>query len=458
MEENSKDYRKLVIIICLTSGLVPFMGSALNLAIPYINKELELTAVTVGWLQTIYLLSTAIFQIPSARIADIVGRKKIFILGLLFFFLSSLFSGFANSGTLLLIHRFIMGVGSAMMFSTSNAILVSKTPPQMRGKALGINTAAVYFSLASAPIIGGGLTQYFGWKSIFFASALISFIAMVGAVFYIKDNWKTDKQYSFDYWGATLYAIGLSALIYGFSTLPQTQGFILTLGGAFLLFYFGYYEKKQESPVFNIELFLGNRVFRMSLLSALINYSSTFAVSFMLSIYLQYARGLSPRDAGLILVAQPIIMTLVTIKAGSLSDRKSPTILATIGMFIVFIGLICLIFLSATTHFAYIITILIVLGFGFGLFSSPNTNVIMGSVTKKDYSGASASMGTMRLTGQAFSMGLAMLAFSMTIGNNSFENVEARYLISAMRITFIISSILCLIGVYTSSIRKRPIK
>ncbi|MFA6834495.1 MAG: MFS transporter, partial [Bacteroidaceae bacterium] len=236
MEENSKDYRKLVIVICLASGLVPFMGSALNLAIPYINKELELTAVTVGWLQTIYLLSTAIFQIPSARISDIVGRKKIFILGLLFFFLSSLFSGFSNSGTLLLIHRFIMGVGSAMMFSTSNAILVSKTPPQMRGKALGINTAAVYFSLASAPIIGGGLTQYLGWKSIFFASALISFIAMIGAVFYIKDNWKTDKQYSFDYWGATLYAIGLSALIYGFSTLPQTQGFILTLGGAFLLF------------------------------------------------------------------------------------------------------------------------------------------------------------------------------------------------------------------------------
>ncbi|NMA75084.1 MAG: MFS transporter [Bacteroidales bacterium] len=454
MEQNKKNYRRLVVVICLAAGLVPFMGSSLNLALPYINKELGLTAVTSSWLQTTYLLSTAIFQIPAARVADILGRRKIFLTGILLFCLSSLFSIFSTSGEILIFHRFMMGVGSAMTFSTSVAILVANTPETKRGKALGINTAAVYFSLASAPILGGALTQYLGWKSIFIASAIISFITLTGGIFYIKDEWKIKEKTSFDYWGSFLYAIGLFALIYGFSTLPSTSGCILTLFGALLLFFFGYYEKKQTDPVFNITLFLNNRVFRMSLLSALINYSSTYAISFMLSIYLQYVRGLSPQNAGLILVAQPIIMTFVTIKAGSLSD-KSPTLLATLGMFIVSLGLLSLSFLSETISLTYIISALVFLGFGFGLFSSPNTNIIMGSVTQKDYSGASASMGTMRLTGQAFSMGLAMMAFSFTIGNNAFESVDKSDLILATRITFIVSAILCLIGVYTSSVRKK---
>ena len=455
MEKDRKIYRRLVVVICLAASLVPFMGSSLNLALPHINKELNLTALTSSWLQTTYLLSTAIFQIPAARVADILGRKKIFLAGILLFCLSSLFSVFSTSGEMLLFHRFIMGVGSAMTFSTSMAILVAKTPEAKRGKALGINTAAVYFSLASAPIIGGALTQHLGWKSIFITSAIISLITFIGGLLYIKDEWKTEGKSAFDYLGSLLYAIGLSTLIYGFSNLPNTSGFLLALLGSIVLFYFAQYEKRQANPVFNITLFLRNRVFRMSLLSALINYSSTYAISFMLSIYLQYVRGLSPQNAGLILVAQPIIMTFVTIKAGSLSDRRSPTLLATLGMFIVSIGLVCLSFLNETISFTYIIGVLLFLGFGFGLFSSPNTNIIMGSVTQADYSGASASIGTMRLTGQAFSMGLATMAFSLTIGNHTFESVDKNLLILATRITFIVSTILCLIGVYTSSIRKK---
>lgn len=455
MEHNKKNYNRLLVIVCLASGLVPFMGSSLNLALPFINKELGLTAVTASWLQTIYLLSTAIFQIPSARIADIIGRKKIFLIGILLFSISAFLSAFATSGELLIFYRFLMGVGSAMAFSTTIAILVAKTPGHMRGKALGINTAAVYFSFAAAPIIGGALTQYLGWKSIFITSGIISLTTFIGGIFYIQDDWRSEEGTSFDYWGALLYAIGLSTLIYGFSKLPQFTGFILTFSGAFLLFYFGYFEKKQSSPVFNIQLFLENRVLRMSLLSALINYSSTYAISFMLSIYLQYVRGLSPQEAGFILVAQPLVMAFSTIKAGSLSDRKSPTLLATLGMLIVAIGLMGLAFINESTPFAAIAVTLLFLGLGFGLFSSPNTNIIMGAVTNKDYSGASASMGTMRLTGQAFSMGLAMMAFSLTIGNTTFESADGNSLVLATRITFVVSSILCLIGVYTSSIRKK---
>lgn len=455
MSKAKREYIQIVIVMCLAGGLVPFMGTSLNLALPHINSDLGLTAVTSSWLLTTYLLATAIFQIPCARLADMVGRKKIFVLGAFLFFISALLSGFATSGTELLIYRFVMGLGSAMIFATSVAILVSHTPDKNRGKALGINTAAVYGSLALAPIIGGFLTDYFGWTSIFFAAAGVGLITTLGGFFCVKDNWKAEKGSSFDYIGAALYAVALSSLIYGFSTLPQLSGFVFIGVGTALLITFGWYEKRQTDPVFNIKLFLKNKVFRMSLLSALINYASTFAVSFMLSIYLQYIRGFSATDAGLILIAQPLVMTFVTIKAGSLSDRRSPTMLATLGMGFVAVGLFFLSFLTLTTSFYLIIGTLLIFGLGFGLFSSPNSSIIMGSVDAADYGGASAAMGTMRLTGQSFSMGLAMMAFALTIGDTDFATVDPNKLMMAIRLTYGVSAILCAIGVYTSSIRER---
>ncbi|MDU1889721.1 MAG: MFS transporter [Dysgonomonas sp.] len=444
----------LLFIICLSASLVPFMGSALNLALPYINEDLSLNAVMSGWVPTSYMLSTAILQIPCARIADMVGRRKVFIGGVIVLTIFSILSGLANTGTTLIIYRFLAGVGSAMMFGTSTAILTSSVPAEKRGKYLGAVAASVYFSLAAGPFIGGILTQYLNWHSIFFVSAALSFIVAVGGLIIIKDDWKEDVKSKFDVVGSILFAVGLSALIYGFSELPHTQGIILIIAGAAILLYFSYYEKMQEYPVFNIRVFLANKVFRLSSLSALINYSATFAISFMLSLYLQYVRGLSPRDAGLILITQSVVQAAVSLKSGSLSDKMSATFLATLGMGIIAIGLVGLCFISETTNLYFLGGILILLGLGFGIFSSPNTNIIMSSVEKKHYGLASATMGTMRLTGQAFSMGIAIMAISIMIGNVQLSSEVHTELISSMRITFIICLVLCLFGVYASSVRK----
>lgn len=455
---KTSNVNAILFVICLSSSLVPFMGSALNLALPYINEDFSISASLSGWIPTSYMLSTAIFQIPSAKLADMIGRRTIFIWGLVLFILFSVLSGVASSVVSLIIYRFLSGIGSAMIFGTSAAILMSAIPLQKRGQALGINAATVYFSLAAGPFLGGILTQYWRWQSIFYISALIALFVLVGAVVAIKEDWREEQKQTFDIAGSVLYALGLSAIIYGFTILPQILGFILLIAGIFIMVAFSVYEKKQTNPVFNIKVFFENRVFKYSSLSALINYSATFAISFMLSLYLQYVRGLSPRDAGLILIVQSIMMAIVSFTSGKLSDKMSASFLATLGMFIIFVGLIGLCFVSETTSFYFIIALLVLIGFGFGVFSSPNMNILMSSVDKQYYGFASATAGTMRLVGQSLSMGIAMMSISLLIGDIKFSSDVHTELTYSMRITFIICSVLCLFGVYASWVAKDKLK
>lgn len=452
MPLKTSNVNAILFVICLSSSLVPFMGSALNLALPYINEDFSINASLSGWIPTSYMLSTAIFQIPCAKFADMIGRRKVFVWGLILFILFTVLSGVASSVVSLIIYRFLSGIGSAMIFGTSAAILMSAIPLQKRGQALGINAATVYFSLAAGPFLGGILTQYWGWQSIFYISALIAFLVFIGALFAIKENWKEERKQTFDIIGSALYALGLSAIIYGFTILPAILGFILLAVGIFIMVVFSVYENKQTNPVFNIKVFFENRVFKYSSLSALINYSATFAISFMLSLYLQYVRGLSPRDAGFILIVQSIMMAVVSFASGKLSDKMSASFLSTLGMSIIFVGLIGLCFIGESTNFYIIIALLILIGFGFGVFSSPNMNILMSSVDKQYYGFASATAGTMRLVGQSLSMGIAMMSISLLIGDIKFSAAVHTELMYSMRITFIICSVLCLFGVYASSI------
>jgi predicted Zn-dependent peptidase/MFS family permease len=320
-----------------------------------------------------------------------------------------------------------------------------------------LEPASEYISLV-APFIGGILTSHFGWPSIFFVAGFIGIITTIGTFIFIKDERKEVVKSRFDYLGSILYGIGLFCLLYGFSLLPKTTGIILTILGIIFLIAFTKYQSRIDSPVFNIKLFFENKVFRLSTLSALINYSATFAIAFMFSLYLQYVRGLDPKEAGLVLIVQSIIQSVTSLVSGRLSDRISASLLATIGMAIVALGLLLLVFITGTTSFYFLVFILALLGLGFGFFSSPNVNVIMSSVEQKFYSMASATTGTMRLTGQAFSMGIAMMAISLVIGNVKLSPDLSLELLKSMKITFAICTLLCFAGVYTSSVRLKPIK
>jgi len=302
-----------------------------------------------------------------------------------------------------------------MIFSTGIAILTSAFPIGERGQALGINIAATYLGLSLGPFLGGLLTQYFGWRSIFIINMLLGLIIIIFTIWKIKGEWVEAKGEKFDFIGSIIYSFMLIAITYGFSSLPTILGMTLVLMGILGILILIKWEEGVEYPILNINLFKNNIVFTFSNIAALINYSATFAVSFLLSLYLQYIKGFEPKNAGLILVSQPIVQAIFSPLAGKLSDRIEPRIIASIGMMITTIGLSFLIFLNEETLLEFIIASLIILGFGFALFSSPNTNAIMSSIEMKYYGVASAILATMRSIGQTFSMGIATLIFTIYI-------------------------------------------
>jgi len=350
--------------------------------------------------------------------------------------------------------RVIAGLGSSMVFGTNMAILTSTFTPEQRGKALGINTAVVYSSLAVGPVLGGFMTYHWGWQSIFFVCGSVGLVVIVLSRLYLRTEWIESKGEKFDYIGSIFYASGLFSLIYGFTELPKAESFVWLFAGIVSFSVFVFYEKNYKAPVFNVRLFSGNRVFAFSSLAALINYASTSAVAFMLSLYLQYIKGFDPRSAGFVLITQACIQSLFSLISGKLSEKIAPPVLATSGMVLCFAGLSGLCFIDVETPIYILVILLFILGMGFGIFSSPNVNVIMGSIEKKYYGQASAATGTMRLTGQAFSMGIAGMAIALQVGNQPMEPSVYPAFLQSVRITFIVFAILSAIGIFASWKRK----
>ncbi|MDR1415170.1 MAG: MFS transporter [Odoribacteraceae bacterium] len=452
-ETTGREAKRGLLVIAAASFMVPFMASALNLAMPEIGARFAMTAGRLAWVATAYLISTAILQVPLSRLADMVGRRKIFCRGVLLFSVATFACGLAPSGWALLATRFISGAGSAMMFGTGTAILTSLFPPGRRGWALGINVAVVYAALAAGPFLGGMLTHHLGWEAIFFVSGGAGIGVLVLARRRLRGEWVEARGERFDWTGSILYGLGLAGVIYGFSALSGASGWPCLVMGTAALVVFALHERRHASPVFNVRLLAGNRVFAMSLLAALINYAATAGIAFMLSLYLQYVRGMDARHAGLILICQACVQSVCSLVSGRLSDRFSPARLATWGMAISVAGLAELVFLAEGTPPALIIGLLAVLGVGFGIFSSPNTNLIMSSVARQHYGQAAAISGTVRLAGQAISMGIAGMVISFYAGERVLTPALHAEITLAARVTFLIFLALCLVGVRASGRR-----
>ena len=445
--------RTALIISTLSSFATPFMLSSLNVALPSIGKEFGLDAIALGWVATSYILAAAIFLIPFGKLADIHGRKKIFVYGVSVYSFFSLLIVSSTSGLTLIVYRALQGIGAAMVFGTGVAILTSVTPPSRRGRVLGINVASVYLGLSLGPFIGGMLTQHLGWKSIFYINFILGVIIIIITKWKLKGEWAEAKGDKFDLTGSILFSIALLLLIYGSSNLPQSAGTYMIFAGILSVVLFILWERRIPNPVLNIRLFTENTVFAFSNIAALINYSATSAVTFLLSLYLQYVKGLTPQMAGLVLVVQPVFMAVISPFSGRLSDKIEPRILASMGMALTVIGLLLFISIGTDTSISFIIVDLIFLGIGFGLFSSPNQNAVMSSVPKEVYGVASATLGTMRLTGQMLSMGIVMLLFSLSIGRSQITAELYPQFVNSMRLAFIIFASLCLAGIFASLAR-----
>lgn len=453
---NNTNRTFLLVATMSSHFLNPFMGSAVNIALKQIGSDFSMSAVGLSWVTMSYLLSSAIFLVPFGKIGDMIGRRKIFLYGTLLFAITTLLCGFSTDASSLIIFRLLQGISSAMMISTNMALIISAYPPEERGKVIGLNVTSVYVGSSVAPVIGGLLTDALGWRSIFYINGIGALFIALLIIWKIQNEIPNPIKERFDFRGSVIYMLSISSLMYGFSKLPSLHAIVLTLAGVLGLLLFIRTQLKTETPVLNVRLFSQNRVFALSNLSALINYAATFAISFMLSLYLQYAKGMEAREAGMILIAQPTLMAIVASFSGRLSDKMNPRILAALGMGISTLGLLILSFISQDTSIGYIIFGLIVLGFGFGLFSSPNTNVVMSSVDKKIYGTASATLATMRSTGMMFSMAIAALSMHLFLGNAKITVQNVPDFIISTQIVFIIFTILCFIGVFLSLTKNTP--
>ena len=448
---NNKTAKKTALIVTsITYFMGPFMISSVNIALPAIQTVFKSNAVILSWIATSYLLSTAVFLIPIGKIADIYGRKKIFTNGILLFTISSFLCAFSHSAYILILLRTIQGIGSAMFMTTAMAIIASIFPVQERGKAIGILVSAVYIGLSAGPFAGGVLIQYFGWRSIFIFHTPIGLFAYILILINIKGEWADANEETFDVFGSIIYGISLFALIYGATILPSYTGIILVLFSILGIIAFVRHELKYAYPVFDVKLFMNNRVFAFSSLAALINYSATFAITFLMSLYLQYIKALPPQTAGLVLIVQPLLQAVFSPFAGNMSDKIEPFLLASTGMALTATGLFLCVFLGANTGISFIFLILVVLGIGFGLFSSPNMNAIMSSVPKKMYGIASGSVATMRILGQMFSMTIATLVFSVIIGQQEIRPEIYDLFLKSLNIIFVVLFLICFFGIYFS--------
>ncbi len=458
-ESRTVDRSVVLFVASMASFLTPFMGSSINLALPSIGRELAADAVTLSWIATAYLLAAAVFLVPLGRLADIRGRRLVFLAGTIGYTVVSFACGLAWSKGSLVTFRALQGFTDAMMFGTSTAIVTSVYPPGERGRALGVTVASVYAGLAAGPLIGGFLTASLGWRSIFLLTTIMGLVVVALTLWKMRGEWVEARGQKLDVIGSLLYGATLLGIMYGFRLLPAPSGFAFIAGGVAFLAAFVVRERRAPWPVLDLALFRGNAVFAFSSLSALINYAATSALSFFLSLYLQYIKGLDPRTAGLVMLAQPVMMAVFSPVAGRLSDRVQPRLIASAGMALSTAGLAAMAFLDARSSLALVAAALAVCGFGFALFSSPNTSAIMGAVDRRYYGVASATTGAMRLVGQMLSMGIAALLISLYVGQVEITPERHPAFLAALRLGFLVFAGLCLAGIFASLARgtvRRP--
>jgi len=443
-------------VVCSAHFLMPFMMSAVGVALPAIGREFHASALQLGLIETVYVLSATIFVLAMGRLGDIYGRRRIFTAGVIIFTGVSALMSQAWSIESLIAFRFLQGMGGSMVMATTLAMVVSVFPPAERGRALGIAVASVYAGISCGPFIGGSLVTAYGWRAIFYLSVPLGLLTLVITLLKLRGEWADAKGEPFDWRGSLIYAAAIILIILGASNLDHgSWAWWVAAAGLVGIALFLRYEAHTPYPVLNIALLRDNRIFALSSLAALLNYAATFGVTFFLSLYLQFVKGMSAREAGTILIIQPIVQTLLSPWCGRLSDRYPASRVATLGMALCAVSLAVAATLGANAPLAQIIAVLAILGVGFALFSSPNVSVIMGSVEPRYLGVASGLNSTMRTMGMMVSMTIITVIFSIFMSGQVVSAATLPAFLHSMQSALLAFCGLCLAGIFCSAARSR---
>ena len=445
----SKSARSAILFaVCMAHFLMPFMMSAVGVALPDMGREFSASAMQLGLVETSYVLSASIFLLAMGRFGDIHGRRKVFQLGILAFTAVGGLISQAGSIEMVIALRFLQGFGGAMVMATTFAIVVAAFPPHERGKALGIAVAAVYAGISCGPFFGGMLVAVAGWRALFYLVIPLGLLTYIVTRLKMREEWAEAAGEPFDWHGLLIYGPSILLLVVGASNLSKgwwAWGLLLVSNLGIALFL--RVEARTEYPLLNVQLLRNNRVFALSNLAALFNYAATFGVTFFLSLYLQYVKGMGPHQAGTVLIAQPLVQAFLSPLCGRLSDRFPAGLIATCGMALCAVGLAVAAALNADSSLITVVVLLIFLGAGFALFSSPNVNIIMSSVEPRYLGIASGLNSSVRTLGMMSSMIIITLIFSYLMQGNPVTAETIPDFLASMRLALLIFCGLCVIGI-----------
>lgn len=439
------------------SLLTPFSMAAVNVAIPSIAASLNADAVLIALLPTAFLLSNVSMMLPAAKLADNLGRKRIYAIGLAVNATGAIGSFLSPSIEWILFFRFIQGAGSAMVMGTSMALITSVYKAGNRGLALGLNTACIYIGLTVAPAIGGYITDNYGWKMVLFIPAPLACFLILALLTCIKTDWKRSTHSPFDWYGAITFALWAFSLVMGISGLPKLGNIVWLLFSFTTLGLFLWHQSRTSEPLIKLKLFKQSRTFSMSLGTAMLMYASNYPIGFLLSLYLQYIKGIEAFQAGQIMLTQALGMALLAPFSGKLSDYIEPRILSTIGCLIVASGFMFLSQMDIDTSTKSISTSLFCIGIGFGLFSSPNTNAILSTVDVNDNGVASATINLARVSGNLVGISLVNLLVQLMIGGQQINTDNYPQLLATLNWALSISCCFVIIASILSASRGRTI-
>ncbi|WP_191602345.1 MFS transporter [Marinomonas algicola] len=449
-DDNARARWLVLISVCLALFVVSLTMSSANIAIPSIAQDLNADAVSVSWIPSALLWGSIIIMLPIGRLADKKGRKKLYLIGCIGFSFVSLSVILVQNIEALLALRVFQGLSTAFIFGTGLAIISSVFANSNRGTAIGITSSTIYFGLSCGPVVGGWITQHIHWKGVFLMPIPLMLVALLLIISNVKGDWKNEESGPIDWVGSVLFALSVSAFFIGVSELPDPLHILYTIIGILLFVVFIKHQNRTDSPLIRIKALNENKALVGSMYTSILMYSANFPIVFLLSLYLQYIHNLSPSEAGSLLLIETVIMMILSPFSGRLSDIYGAKIITTVGGLTFSLGFMVLVWVDMDTSMSLIIISLILLGIGFGLFSTPNNSSALGSVSGDKLSIVSSIMNLSRTMGNMLSTAFVLMLMSIVLGDVAIQSENYPLLLLVVQITFGVSLALALLASYIS--------
>jgi len=417
-------------------------SSIVNVALPTISGKLHTDLSTLQWVVTAYLLTISSLLPVFGRIADLLGRKRIFSLGFIVFTLGSVLCGIAANIWFLIGMRVLQAIGASMLMANSAALIIANFPPKERGRALGLTGTVVALGSLTGPALGGILVGLLSWRSIFYINLPIGILGYLAAQIILPQDIPQHNNETFDFVGAFFFTLGMTSLLFsvsngqdwGWRSSPILLGLFL---GTLLLGLFVYTELRVNNPMIHLSLFR-IRPFFIGNITGFLSFVAMFANTMLMPFYLQHVLNYSPTQVGLLMTSFPLMMAVTAPLSGRASDRIGPIILTTSGLFVSALSFLYFLTLTASSLYWQIIPGLLLMGLGTGLFQSPNNSSVMSSVPPNKLGVAGGINALVRNVGMVIG-----IAFSVSL----FENRQAAFL-SGVTIPTVVQQANAFVGAY----------